>query len=410
MTRLKLLAVSLLIAFAPPAAAQTADVGKGFATFLEKDIWPAAKARGVPRATFDAAFAGVTPNLKLPDLQLPGDTAKVEEKNRQAEFQSPSTYFDEKSLSGVAAKGRVLAKTYAQVLARIEKRTGVPGPIILAIWGRESGYGVAKIPYNAFEVLATKAYLSRRKEMFRTELLAALEIVADGHLTVADMRSSWAGALGQPQFMPSKFLQYAVDQDGDGRRDIWKSVPDTLASIGNYLKLSGWVAGRGWGYEAVVPASVSCTLEGPDQGQPISAFTGAGVTRMSGQPFPVKEAKATGHLMMPAGRFGPAFIATPNFYVIKTYNNSDLYALYIGQLADRITGGGAFEGGWKRVEGMTRGDVARLQERLVAKGFDVGGADGLPGFKTRRVIGEVEKKLGLPETCWPSKGLAAKVK
>ena len=399
-----LLATSLAL----PAAAQ--DVGKGFQNFLEKDIWPAAKARGVSRAVFDAAFKGVKPNLKLPDLQLPGDTAKVEEKNRQAEFQSPSAYFDEKGLAGVAAKGRVLAKTHATVLARIEKRTGVPASVILAIWGRESGYGAAKIPYNAFEVLATKAYLSRRKEMFRTELLASLDIVADGHLTVADMRSSWAGALGQPQFMPSKFLAYAVDQDGDGRRDIWNSVPDTLASIGNYLQQSGWAAGRGWGYEAVVPGGISCTLEGPDQGRPIADFTEAGAARIDGRAFPAREAKATGHLMMPAGRLGPTFIATPNFYVIKTYNNSDLYALYIGQLADRINGGGPFQGRWTRVEGMTRGDVARLQERLVADGYDVGGADGLPGFKTRRVIGAVEKKLGLPETCWPSKGLAAKLR
>ena len=403
-----LLGALLFVAPALPAAAQ--DVGRGFQNFLERDILPAAKARGVPRTVFDAAFDKVKPNLKLPDLQLPGDSAKVEEKSRQAEFQSPSAYFDEKGIAAVAAKGRVLAKTHATVLARIEKRTGVPAPIILAIWGRESGYGAAKIPYNAFEVLATKAYLSRRKEMFRTELLAALDIVADGHLTVADMRSSWSGALGQPQFMPSKFLAYAVDADGDGRRDIWKSVPDTLASIGNYLQQSGWAAGRGWGYEARIPAAVSCTLEGPDQGQPLSAFTGAGVTRIGGEPFPAREQSAVAHLMMPAGRFGPGFIATPNFYVLKTYNNSDLYALFIGQVADRIKGGGAFQGGWKKVEGMTRGDVARLQERLVAQGYDVGGADGLPGFKTRRVIGAVEKKLGLPETCWPSKALAARLK
>jgi lytic murein transglycosylase len=397
----------LLLAF--PAAAQTGDIAKGFQRFLETDIWPAASARGVPRPVFDAAFKGVKPNLKLPDLQLPGDAAKVEENNFQAEFQSPSAYFNEASVAKLAARGRGLVATHRAVLSRIEAKTGVPAAIIVAIWGRESGFGAAKIPHNAFEVLATKAYLARRKEMFREELLAALDIVADGHLKVSEMRSSWAGALGQPQFMPSKFLAYAVDEDGDGRRDIWNSVPDTLASIGHYLQKAGWVAGRDWGFEANVPDAVSCALEGPDKGRPIRDFVSAGVTRVSGRPFPASEARATGHLMMPAGRNGPVFIATPNFYTLKVYNNSDLYALFIGHVADRIAGGsGGFKGGWVPVEGMTRGDVARLQEKLVKRGYDVGGADGLPGFKTRRAIGAFEASAGLPPTCWPSRAIAAR--
>ncbi|WP_082652310.1 lytic murein transglycosylase [Aureimonas sp. AU12] len=391
---------------ATPALAQTSDVDAGFRRFLDREIWPQAEAEGVSRATFDAALGRVKPNLKLPDLQLPGQPAKVEEINRQAEFQSPSAYFDEAKVAGVAAKGRALLKTYGPVLKRIEQRSGVPGPIVLAIWGRESGYGAAKIPYDAFEVLGTKAYLSRRKDMFRTELLAALKIVEDGDLTVAQMKSSWAGALGQPQFMPSKFRELAVDGDGDGKRDIWNSVPDTLASIAHYLQLSGWVAGRGWGFEATIPDAVSCTLEGPDKGRPIADFVRGGVTRVSGKPFPASETKATGHLLMPAGRFGPGFIATPNFYVIKTYNNSDLYALFIGHVADRIAGAGPFAGRWQPVKGLTRGDVSRLQEKLQAQGYDVGGTDGLAGFKTRRSIGAFEEKTGLPADCWPTRELA----
>ncbi|KQT53883.1 MULTISPECIES: lytic murein transglycosylase [unclassified Aureimonas] len=397
------------IIFAGPAFAQS-SVETGFRKFLEADIWPAAKANGVPRAVFEEAFRGVKPNLDLPDLQRPGETAKVEEVNRQAEFQSPAAYFDEKKLAGLAAKGRGLLKTHATLLARIEAETGVPGPIVVAIWGRESGFGAAKIPYNAFEVLGTKAYLSRRKEMFRTELLAALDIVADGHLKVSEMRSSWAGALGQPQFMPTKFKALAVDEDGDGRRDIWGSVPDTLASIGRYLESYGWAKGRGWGFEADVPAAVSCAGEGPDKGRPIQAFAAEGVTRISGKPFPPREMKATGHLLMPAGRSGPAFVATPNFYVLKSYNNSDLYALFIGHVADRMAGAGALKAGWGKPTGLSRGDVARLQEKLQAAGYDVGGADGLPGFKTRRSIGAYETKAGLPATCWPSKALAARMK
>lgn len=392
-----------------PALAQS-SVDAGFRKFLEADIWPAAKASGVSRAVFDEAFRGVKPNLDLPDLQRPGETAKVEEVNRQAEFQSPAAYFDEKKVAGLAAKGRGLLKTHGALLRRIEAETGVPEPIVVAIWGRESGFGSAKIPYNAFEVLGTKAYLSRRKEMFRAELLAALDIVADGHLKVSEMRSSWAGALGQPQFMPTKFKTLAVDEDGDGRRDIWGSVPDTLASIARYLQSYGWAKGRDWGFEASVPASVSCAGEGPDKGRPIQAFVGEGVARVTGKPFPPREMKATGHLMMPAGRSGPAFIATPNFYVLKSYNNSDLYALFIGHVADRMAGAGALQAGWGKATGLSRGDVARMQEKLVAAGYDVGGADGLPGFKTRRAIGAYEAKAGLPATCWPSKALAARLK
>ena len=262
---------------------------------------------------------------------------------------------------------------------------------------------------DAFEVLGTKAWLSRRKDMFRDELLAALQIVADGHLKASEMKSSWAGALGQPQFMPSKFLKYAVDFDGDGRKDIWNSVPDTLASIAHYLHQAGWQTGRDWGFEANVPPSVSCAIEGPDRGRPVADFVAEGVTLVSGRPFPANELGKTGHLLMPAGRLGPAFIATPNFYVIKEYNNSDLYALFVGHVADRMQGGGPLAGTWGKTDRLTRGDVARMQEKLIRKGYDVGGVDGLAGFKTRRSIGDYEAKLGMPQTCWPSRALAARL-
>lgn len=399
-----------LLTMSAPSFSQTASQNTAFRRFLESDIWPAAKARGVPRAVFDEAFRGVKPNLKLPDLVLPGQKPAIEEKSSQAEFRDPAAYFDEKAMARLAVRGRGLMAENRAALSRIERQSGVPASVVLAIWGRESNYGAAKIPYDAFEVLGTKAWASRRREMFREELLAALDIVADGHLRVGEMRSSWAGALGQPQFMPSKFKQYAVDFDGDGRRDIWRSAPDTLASIAHYLQLSGWRKGRGWGVEAAIPASLSCTGEGPDKGRPVADFAEAGATAVTGGRFPKGEARATGHLMLPAGRMGPAFIATPNVYVLKTYNNSDLYALFIGDLADRIGNGrGGFETPWRTAGGLTRGETARLQEKLQARGYDVGGADGLPGFKTRRVIGQVEKKLGLPETCWPSKMLAAKL-
>ena len=389
--RMVLALLALLAGLTCEASAQ-GSVEQGFRTFLESEIWPEAQRQGVSRQTFDAALARVPLNLDLPDLVLPGQAPSVAENQHQAEFQSPSAYFAENSINGLVGRGRALLQQHASVLSRIEQRYGVPGPIIVAIWGRESAFGSASIPHDAFEVLATKAYLARRKEMFRAELIAALRIVEEGHLSPSQMKSSWAGALGQPQFMPTKFLELAVDFDGDGRNDIWNSVPDTLASIANYLRQSGWVPGRDWGFEANVPDSVSCTLEGPDRGRPIDEFVAAGVTRVSGRPFPPHEANATGHLMMPAGRFGPAFVATPNFYVIKVYNNSDLYALFIGHVADRMNGGGPFQGGWAQVAGLTRGDV-----------------DGLPGFKTRRSIGVYEEQAGLAATCWPSRDLKARL-
>jgi len=400
------LTLAVLVILAAAVSPRAQSLNAGFRTFLERDIWPAARARGVPRPVFDAAFRSVSPNLKLPDLVLPGGKNTVEEINFQAEFKNGADYLSERAVSGNAAIARKLYQQNRTLLQQIEARYGVPAPIILAIWGRESAFGRAKIPMNAFEVLGTKAYLSRRKDMFRGELLAALQIVADGHLKVGEMKSSWAGALGQPQFMPSKFLARAVDFDGDGRKDIWGSVPDTLASIANYLKEAGWQTGRDWGFEAIVPPNVSCRNEGPDRGIPIESFVEAGVQRVSGRPFPDHERARQGHLMMPAGRFGPAFIATPNFYVIKEYNNSDLYALFVGHVADRIIGAGPLKTGWQRTDRLTRGDVYRMQKKLIALGHDVGGADGLAGFKTRRSIGEAEARLGLPETCWPTRALA----
>lgn len=406
---LVLLACLVLTSIAAPAWA--AKIDDQFRSWLQADLWPEASAAGVSRATFDAAFDGVAPNLKLPDLVLPGKKAETPKKQHQAEFGSPGAYFAEKTVGAVAAGGRSRAKQHARTLAAVEKRFGVPGEIVLAIWGRESGFGAAKMPYNAFEVLGTKAFLATRKEMFRTELIAALQMVERGLATPKQMKSSWAGALGQPQFLPTSFLKHAVDFDGDGRADIWNSVPDTLGSIANYLADYGWVSGRDWGFEVTVPSEVSCALEGPDQGKAISAWARQGTARVGGRPFPTHEAKAQGFLLMPAGRSGPAFIVTPNFYVLKEYNESDLYALFIGHAADRIGGGDrTFAGKWGKVGGLYRSDIAAMQKGLEKLGYDVGGADGLPGFRTRRAIGDWQARNGRPATCFPDSDIVQALK
>ncbi|MER9330492.1 lytic murein transglycosylase [Mesorhizobium sp. M0488] len=403
------LAALLALLLITPASA--AKIDDQFRTWLQTDLWPDAKAKGISKNTFAAAFDGINPNLKLPDLLMPGEKATTPQKQHQAEFGSPGAYFAEKTIRAVTSGGRTREAVNARTIAAIEKRYGVPGEILLAIWGRETGFGAAKMPYDAFEVLGTKAFMSTRKDFFRTELLAALEIAERGLAPVNAMKSSWAGALGQPQFMPTSFLKHAVDFDGDGRVDIWNSTPDVLASIANYLVHYGWVKGRGWGFEVTVPASVSCSLEGPDQGKSISQWADMGIRRVGGKAFPASELKAEGFLLMPAGRSGPAFIATPNFYVLKQYNTSDLYALFIGHGADRIAHGDSnFAGSWGAVGGLHRSDIAALQRALEAEGYDVGSADGLPGFKTRRSIGKWQAKNGEAATCFPDAGLVAALK
>jgi lytic murein transglycosylase len=408
---IRLIALCLLIALPAvlPLAASAQDraaVEREFREWRERTLWPQAAREGVSRGTFDAALGHVALDWDIPDLAPPGAPAQPQGRQRQAEFASPAAYFSRGAVEGAAATGRQMAARHAGVLRAVERATGLPGHIILAIWGRESAYGRAAIPHDAFRVLGTKAFMGRRAEYFTAELLALLRIAQAGHAPAGAMKSSWAGALGQPQFMPSSFLKFAADGDGDGRADIWRSEADTLASIGNYLARHGWVAGRDWGFEVRVPANVSCALEGPDQGRLIRDWAAMGISRVSGKPFPAHEAAATGFLLMPAGRHGPAFIVTPNFYVLKDYNMSDLYALFVGHVGDRIAyGSGDFAAGWGAVGGLMRGDVAVMQQALMSKGYDTGGADGLAGYKTRRSIGQWQATQGRAPTCFPEAGM-----
>lgn len=398
-------------AVAPSHAATRAGVEAEFRQWLETDLWPEARRAGVSKPVFDRAFSGVKLDWDLPDLVPPGFPRPKARAQSQAEFRSPGAYFSEKRLQGLAASGRSLMKRHASLLRRIEQRYGVPGAIIVAVWGRESGFGRAKIPHSAIRVIATKAFMSTRTELFRKEILAALRILQRGDVPASALKGSWAGAMGQPQFLPSSYLDHAVDFDGDGKIDIWNSTADSLASIANYLAQSGWVRGRDWGFEAVIPEGVTCALEGPDRARPISALADMGIIRISGRPFPEHERRALGMVLVPAGIYGPEFVVTPNFYVIKEYNNSDLYALFIGNLADRIAyGGGAFVTAWQNTGSMLRSDIARLQSALERQGYDVGGADGLPGYKTRRSIGEWQARNGQRPTCFPTPALLKSIR
>ena len=395
-----------------PAAAQDRPaVERQFRGWLEATVWPRARAEGVGRATFDSAFDGVSLDWDLPDLVPPGAVPEGPRRQRQAEFGSPGRYFARATLDAATAGGRRMAARHATLLARLERETGVPGRILLSIWGRESAYGAAAIPHDAFRVLGTKGFMSTRAPYFTDELVALLRIAEAGHAPERAMRSSWAGALGQPQFMPTSFLAHAADGDGDGHADIWRSEADTLASIARYVAAHGWVAGRDWGFEVTVPPSVTCALEGPDLARPIREWIAMGIARVSSRPFPAHEVDLPGSLLMPAGRAGPAFIVTPNFYVLKDYNFSDLYALFVGHVGDRIQYGvGDFRGAWGPVGGLMRSDVAAMQRALEAMGHDVGGADGLAGFKTRRSIGRWQEDRGAAATCFPDAAMIPRLR
>lgn len=406
MVRLIIALLVLTLAAATPARA---NLQGQYEAFLQDKIWPKARAAGVSRATFDRAMGAKRLNTDIPGLVRPGQ--QTPQRIRQAEFSAPARYFNENNLGAIVGQGQQLARQHASTLAALERRYGVPGRIILAIWGRESAFGRVDIPHDAFQVLGTKAFMSTRPELFQGELIAALRMVERGHADPAQMKSSWAGALGQPQFLPTSYLEHAIDVDGDGRPNIWTSVPDTLGSIAAYLDHFGWQAGRDWGFEVTVPGEISCSFEGPDQGLKMRDWAAMGVARVSGRPFPQAELDREGYLVMPAGRSGPAFIVTPNFYVLKEYNESDLYALFVGHAADRIEwGSGRFQGRWGAVDTLYRSDIAAMQRVLEGQGYDVGGADGLPGFRTRRSIGDWQKKNGQTPTCFPSKALIGAIR
>jgi lytic murein transglycosylase len=375
-----------------------------FRDWLLRTVWPDAERQGVSRDTFERSFAKVMLDWDLPELQPPGRTSPPDSQ-RQAEFQSPGRYFAEAQLTSLAKRGNELLRQWTATLNDIERRFGVPREIVVAIWGRESNFGRVTARHQAVRVLATQAFMGRRRTLYYPELLAALVILEEDHLSGDVLLSSWAGAMGQPQFLPSKFLRYAIDGDGDGRRDIWQSAPDSLASIANYLREHGWRPEQRWGVEVRVPQTVTCALEGPGQGRTMQEWLRLGLAPVGDASLPEWSSNPTAFLLMPAGRLGPSFLVSENFYVLKQYNESDLYALFIGHLADRMRGASAFAGEWRPVDSMRRSDIHAMQERLKGDGYDVGRVDGLIGFATRTAIGQWQAKSRRDETCYPDAGL-----
>ena len=317
------LVIALLVRPSPGHAAPAFSQDR-FQAFVQ-NLWPQAQARGISRAKFDLAFAGVTPDPEVIALT-----------KKQAEFVRPiSDYLEHAVSQARIEKGRTEARAWKETLDKAEARFGVDPYIVLGVWGLESNFGSNTGDRSVIRCLATLAFAHYRGDYFRKELLNALEILQQGHVTPAAMRGSWAGAMGQTQFMPSAFKLYAIDFHGHGRKDIWNDVPDALGSTANYLKKHGWIAGETWGYEVVLPKSFAAAGQKTGGAKSFRLWAEAGVRRADGRAMP---AKGEASLLLPAGREGPVFLVTRNFKVIKSYNNSTAYALGVALLGDRIAG------------------------------------------------------------------------
>ena len=387
-----------VLGFAAPASADPA-----FQTWLQS-TWPSAQQLGVSRATFDAAIRGLEPDLSLPDLAIPGQREK---QPQQAEFvQVPSQYLREAAFQRLAARGKQLAEQYRDTLARIEREIGVPGKVVLAIWARESDYAREFHGQDAIRMLATQAYTGKRKDFFRNEFLYALKMLQDG-VPRADLRSSWGGAMGLTQFLPSEYFKYAVDFDGDGRADIWRSVPDALASAARQLKGKGWRSGEPWAIEVHPPAAVDCTVAEPGHLMTIGEWLKRGYRPAHGRKLTLQTLALEASLLLPEGAYGPAFLTPKNYYVLKDYNYSDLYVLFVGHLADRIADGKPFETPWSKNAQLKTSDVELMQKRLTALGLYNDKIDGKAGMLTRAALGTYQKANKLKVDCWPTADVLA---
>jgi membrane-bound lytic murein transglycosylase B len=339
---------------------------------------------GIDPQIYDASMTGIARNPHVEDLNL-----------QQPEFVKPIWDYLDGAVSLVRiTKGQPMLAAYAPVLVSIEQRFGVQKEILVAIWGIESDYGEEMGSFNMFEALATLGYQGPRSDFGRRELLGALRMEQQEHFPLTEMTSSWAGAFGQTQFIPSAFFKYAVDGDGDGRRDLWHSPADALASAANLLVQSGWERNAAWGYEVVLPAKFPYELADLDKPSTITAWRNMGVRAAGGWDLPVSDARAS--IYLPAGARGPAFMVFDNFRTVLKYNNAASYALAVCTLADRLKGLPPVMASWPRDETpLSRPEQLALQTDLQKSGFDPGVLDGILGRQGRAALRAWQKSRGL---------------
>lgn len=397
------LAVASLVLGAVEASARAAEHSQAAFSRFVQTLWPEAEARGVSRQTFNRAFASLKPDYNLPDLLFPGSTTP--KKVGQAEFtREPRDYLSTKYLRRLGKTGQAMARKYAAELSQIEKKFGVDRFSVLGIWGRETSFGRYTPKHDAIRVLATQAFTGRRAEMFHVELLYALQLLEQG-VPRKKMRASWAGAMGMTQFMPSEFFKHRHDFAGDGYADLFDSVPDALASAARQLRDKGWKPGETWGYEVLIPGSSDCAEEGPPGSRTVREWMEIGYRRVSGRRFPDRVMDAQAYLMSPAGGYGPSFLALNNFKVFREYNTSDLYATFVGNLADRIGGGGDFVTPWTPIGPQRTRIIRGVQQGLKDKGYPISIVDGFIGSNTRRQVGQFQRAQGMKIDCWPTQAV-----
>ncbi len=376
------LVLAALLACPAAAGPRPPAPDRSFREFVAS-LWPIAAERGVSHRTFDRAFAGVAFDPKV-----------VANANRQAEFIRPIwEYIASAASPARIARGRAKSKADDAWLTKATQVYGVDAAVIMGIWGLETDFGAFAGSDNVFRALASLAYVRFRGDYFRDELLLALVILELGDIEPKAMRGSWAGAMGQTQFMPSSFLIYAVDFEGHGRRDIWTSEADAIGSTANFLASNGWKADLPWGFEVLLPAGYALTDADSSKGASFADFAGRGVRRADGAPLPDK---GDGRLLIPAGLNGPVFLITSNFEVIKTYNASTSYALAVALLGDAIEGGGGMVADWPKNDRPLGPDqVRKLQAKLKQMGYDPGEIDGMVGDAMRSAVRAYQQRHGL---------------
>ena len=391
----------VLCALALVCAAQTSAQANGFARFL-KDFQKEARAKGVSNKTYRRAFA----NVKSPDQ------AVIRQALHQPEFrQELWQYFDSRVNEAAVKEGVKQRAKWRKVLKRLEAKYGIDRHILLAIWSMESSYGrLLQNPAATKSVmrsLATLAYKDKRRSRYaRTQLIAALQMLQAKEVRLEDLTGSWAGAMGQTQFIPTSYRAYAKDGDDDGKKDIWRSVPDALASAANLLRENGWRSGQSWGYEVRVPEKVYAKA---GETRALEEWENMGVRRVKGRAFMKKDRKAV--LRFPAGTRGPAFLMMKNFFVLKRYNNADKYALAVGHLADRIAGFGDFSRSIPRPhKKLSRKEKMALQTQLARHGFYEDEIDGKVGPATRSAILRAQERLKLKVDGYESRELTEKLR
>ena len=378
-----------------PIAAPEEEVR--FHAFI-RDFRSEALKAGITPATYDRAVSTIDLNPKVEELN-----------EKQPEFVRPIWEYLAGAITETRiSRGRDQIAAHAQLFARLQDTYGVPPEVLTAIWGLETGYGQNEGSFNLFEALATLAYDGPRMEYGRRQFIAALKIAEIEGRDPTTMTGSWAGAFGHTQFVPTTFLEHAVDGDGDGKRDVWNSPADALASAANYLKDSGWRPGESWGEEVQLPQDFAYEQAETSLRKPIAEWAKLGVRNAAGAPLPDGAEEVA--ILLPAGYRGPAFLVRNNFNVILRYNSATAYALAIGLLSDRLKGAGIVQARWP-VDEIPLDEASRtaLQEGLTALGFSTGGADGVLGRRTQQAIRDYQKSRGLPADGFATPALLTRI-